>query len=57
LINLNLALHGLQQQKYLVNTPNNINAQENAGALRHVALSAAGPEGQYLVVILSREVI
>lgn len=57
LINLNLALHGLQQQKYLVNTLNNINAQENAGALRHVALSAAGPEGQYLVVILSREII
>lgn len=69
LINLNLALHGLQQQKYLVNArndingrvdineQNNINAQENAGALRHVALSAAGPEGQYIVVILSREAI
>jgi len=56
LINLNLALQGLQHQKYLVNTVNN-NAQENAGVLRHVALSAAGPEGQYLVVILSREVI
>ena len=57
LINLNLALHGLQQQKYLVNQLNNTNAQEHTGVLHHVALSAAGPEGQYLVVILSREVI
>lgn len=57
LVNVNLALHGLQQQKYLVNTRNNREVQENAGALRHVALSAAGPEGQYLVVILSKEAV
>jgi 3-oxoacyl-[acyl-carrier-protein] synthase II len=65
MINLNLALFGLQQQKYLYNVNNSTGTnsldktriQEKAGAMRHVALSVAGPEGQYVVVILSREVV
>jgi hypothetical protein len=65
MINLNLALFGLQQQKYLHNVNCSINVsagditrvQEKAGFMRHVALSVAGPEGQYAVVILSLEVV
>lgn len=62
MFNLNLALLGLQQQKYLGSThnagsadvPGKSQLQEIAGVIRHVALSAMGPEGQYVVVILSK---
>lgn len=55
LVNLNLALSGLHQQSFLVGD-SQASLQVVTGDVRHIALSAAGPEGQYLVVIISREV-
>ena len=56
LINVNLALEGLQQQRLLqggVQQP----LQSGAAKLRHIALSAAGPEGQYVVIVISQEAL
>ncbi|WP_039912632.1 beta-ketoacyl synthase N-terminal-like domain-containing protein [Cellvibrio mixtus] len=54
LLNLNLALAGVQQQM-LLEGDSRQPLQCYSRSLRHVALSAAGPEGQYIVVIISRE--
>lgn len=56
LINLNLALAGLHQQRLLQGGMQRPLQARSAG-LRHVALSAAGPEGQYLVIVISREAL
>lgn len=54
LVNINLALSGLLKESRLSG-----DSQQGLrlvpGAARHIALSAGGPEGQYLIVIISRE--
>ena len=54
LVNLNLALAGLERQTLLEGGTDRP-LRSRLCDLRHIALSAAGPEGQYLIVIISRE--
>lgn len=54
LVNINLALSGLHQGSRLSGDSQRA-LQLVPGAARHIALSAAGPEGQYVIVIISRE--
>lgn len=54
LVNINLALSGLLKESRLSGDSQQ-GLQLVPGAARHIALSAAGPEGQYLIVIISRE--
>lgn len=56
LVNLNIALAGLQRQTLLTGDSRH-SLQVQPRPLRHVALSACGPEGQYLIIIISREAV
>lgn len=54
LITLNMAIMAIEQGQKLVSANNGVGLSEINADVRHVALSAVGPEGQYVVVIISR---
>ena len=54
-LNLLLAVHGMQHQKRLRFNQSGTALTEERGALKHALVTATGPEGQYVAVILSAE--
>lgn len=54
LIALNMAIMAIEQGQKLASDKNGVGLSEINADVRHVALSAVGPEGQYVVVIISR---